>query len=90
MDTTLTSPPERAQPASARRGFAVDPDERVRPVLSIEPPPRRKARTARRLVVAKKIGIAVVSAVFAVILLAFIAERADEPVRAPAQGVSMR
>lgn len=90
MDSTLAPPSEHAQSASARRGFAVDPDERVRPVLSIEPPPRKNAKTARRLVVTKKIAIAVVSAVFAVILLAFIVEHADEPVRAPTQGAAMR
>ena len=92
MDELPAAPalPELAQPAPARRRFAADPEERVVPVLSAEPPPRKNPKVARNLKVAKKVGVAVVAAVFAVILLAFIAERPDEPVRAPTQSSSMR
>jgi hypothetical protein len=81
---------EPMRPAPARHSFAADPDERLAPVLSVEPPPRKSPKVARGLAIAKKMCMAVVAAVLAVILLAFIADRPDQPVRAPTQSPSMR
>ncbi len=82
--------PDRKQRAPAR-GFVVDPEERPVPLLSSEPPPRKMSPAVKRkLAAAKKACIILVAALFGLILLAFIAETPDEPVRTPTQSPSMR
>ena len=92
-DATHAQPSADLEPASeppARRGLSIDPDERPVFVLSTEPPARMSPEVARTLAIAKKAGIVLVAALFGLILLAFIVETGDQPIRTPTQGPSMR
>jgi hypothetical protein len=88
-DVDQPSPTEPAPPPPPRI-LAADPFDRVVPVLSTEPPKRKRRGTGRRVLGAARTACAVVLA--AVIVLFALAALVDEsePSRSPSQSGSMR